>query len=285
MPDQGINPQLQIQHDLEHAVMEYADLWRRITGEWRASSTGNQVWLSYSANYLVSSSGYKWALDPFAMSARVANLPAPDYQADLAPLSLVLLTHEHNDHLDMALFKALSDLEIQWVIPGYLQGKIVREAALPSHRVITPVPGEWITTGPLRVLPFESLHMRVSHGVPETGYLVEHENMRWLFPGDIRNFDITRLHDFGRLDAAVAHIWLGKAHALDECPPLLNDFCEFFTWFQTERLIITHMNEFGRNETELWRKEHYELAKSEILRRRPGMRVEKALMGDRFDLG
>lgn len=284
MTDTLLERRDQNQRDLDHAVIGHADLWHRITGEWRASITGNQIWLTYSANYLCSSLGYKWALDPFAMSSRVANLTVPDYRSDLASLSMILLTHEHNDHLDLALINAMSDLDIIWVIPDYLQDKIAREVALPLGRVITPTPGEWITTGPLRVMPFESLHLRGNHGVPETGYLVQMKDQRWLFPGDIRKFDFPRLPSFGRVDAVVGHLWLGKGHAKDEHPPMLGDFCDFFTRFETERLIITHMYEYGRNETELWREEHYELVRSVINRLRPGMRVEKALMGDKIDL-
>ena len=117
-----------IQQDLERAAAGHADTWRRVTREWRESTEGNPAWLTYAANYLFSFAGYKWALDPFAMSSRVNNLAAPDYRTDLGSLSLIVLTHEHNDHLDLPLIHDLSDMDIQWVIPSYLQEKIGRES-------------------------------------------------------------------------------------------------------------------------------------------------------------
>ncbi len=284
MTDRIIERQRQIKQDIVRAAAGYTDLWRRIIREWRDSTAGSHLWLTYAANYLFSFDGFKWALDPFAISSRVANTPAPDYRVDLDSLSLVVLTHEHNDHLDMALVRALADLDIRWVIPPYLLGKIRREVSIPMDRVITPIPGEVIDIGPLQLLPFDSLHMRGGRGVAETGYLVRFSGKRWLFTGDIRTYDFGALPLFGRLDGVVAHLWLGKAQALADSPPLLGDFCDFFTSFETDRLIIAHMNEFGRDENDLWRETHFEVVSEAITQRRPGLRVEKALMGDRIDI-
>jgi len=265
-------------------VASYPGLWTRVIRAWRKSSIGNYAWLTYAANYFFSFNGFKWALDPFSMSYRVPGVPAPDYRQDLADLSLVALTHAHNDHLDMSLVKALVETPVLWVIPQYVLEKIEAEVKLPRERVIVPQAGEEIEFGPLRLLPFESLHMNGAHGVPETGYLVAFDGQRWLFPGDIRNYQFDRLPEFGRLDGVVAHLWLGKARAMEEIPPLLQTFCDFFESFDTSRLLITHLYEFGRDEREMWRASHFELVRKEIMRRNPAMQVEKALMGDRVKL-
>jgi hypothetical protein len=284
MPDRLSDRRTSIQHDLDQAIIAYAETWQRVTEEWQESSNGNHAWLTYSANYLVSCAGYKWALDPFAMSSRVPGVCAPDYQAGLAGLSVVLLSHAHNDHLDRNLITAIADTDVQWIIPHYVKEKLQEDLKLPAERVFTPIPGEMMQFGPLRLLPFESLHMRGAHGVPETGYLVEFSGKRWLFPGDIRDYDYARLPDFGRLDGVFAHLWLGKAGAMEESPTLLTDFCDFFNGFQTDRLIISHINEFGRDEKDLWRPQHFELVKIEMTRGNPHQRVEQALMGDCVDL-
>jgi hypothetical protein len=274
----------EIENDLTSARTGYGELWNRITSNWRDSTTGNHAWLTYSANYMLSCRGYKWALDPFSMSSRVGGVYAPDYLADLAPLSLVVLTHEHNDHLDLNLVRALMDADIEWVIPANMQELLKNAGALPGRRVITPAAGEAIVRGPIRLIPFESLHIHGKYGVPETGYLVEMDDARWLFPGDIRDYDRSRLLDFGRLDGTVAHLWLGKARALEEEPPLLQAFCDFHAGLGPEQLFISHMNEFGRDERDLWREEHFQQVKAALSQRKPNMRVEKYLMGDRMDL-
>ena len=273
-----------IEADLQRARTGYPALWRAVIEDWRESATGNHAWLTYAANYLFSCQGFKWALDPFAMSTRVSNILAPDYQTDLAPLSLVVLTHEHNDHLDLNLVRTLRETEVEWVIPVYVQEVLKKAHALPEHNVTTPAPGEEIKRGPLRLLPFESLHIHGKHGVPETGYLVETDGQRWLFPGDIREYDLSRLPDFGRLDGVVAHLWLGKARALDELPPYLDAFCDFFSGIPTEQLFITHLNEYGRDEKDLWGEAHFDLVRSVMFLRNPELRLEKYLMGDRMEL-
>jgi len=274
----------EIRRDLDEARVAYPELWQQVTRECRESTTGAYAWLTYAANYLFSFNGFRWALDPFSMSSRVAGVPAPDYRHDLADLSLVVLTHAHNDHLDLPLVSELAETRVQWVIPADVLEKIEAYVKLPLDHVIVPRSGEEIEYGPLRLLPFESLHMNGAHGVPETGYHITFNDQRWLFPGDIRNYQFERLPDFGRLDGVVAHLWLGKARAMDVEPPLLQAFCGFFNRFNTSRLVITHLNEFGRDEHEMWRENHFELVRKEIILLNPAIQVEKALMGDKVKL-
>lgn len=272
-----------IEDHLASARSGYQALWEMVITDWRASAAGSQAWLTYSANYLFSCEGYKWALDPLSMSSRVPGLSNPNYQDDLSALSLIALTHQHRDHLDIELLGALAEADVEWIIPAAVQEVLARERALPRKNVITPVPGEVISRGPLRLLPFDSLHFHGQHGVPETGYLVETNGARWLFPGDIRDFDQDQLPDFRALDGVVAHLWLGKACALDETPPFLQAFCDFFAGFGARQLFISHLNEFGRDETEQWRIEHYEMVRNTMTRLHPQLRVTGYLMGDRMD--
>lgn len=270
--------------NLAAASERYPLQWSTMLDEWNHSAAGNHAWMTYAANYLLSSSGYKWAVDPYVLSSRVAGLPDPDFAADLAQLSLIVLTHKHKDHLDLKLIKALQHTNVQWVIPENVFERLRELDIVPEGMITTPVPGQALRFGPIRLLPFDSLHLHGVHGVPETGYLLECGGCRWLFPGDIRAHDFDRLPDFGRLNGVFAHLWMGKARALDEEPPFFHAFCQFFTSFDTHRLVITHLNEFGRDETELWTEGHYEIAKCEIERLNPGLAVTKAMMGDRVDL-
>lgn len=272
-----------IAEDVKEARAGYAALWQRVITDWRSSTTGCHAWLTYSANYLFSCNGFKWALDPFSMSSRLAGLTTPDYVNDLAPLSLIVLTHAHNDHLDRGLIAALKYAPVEWVIPEAVQDILKQECELPDRGVITPTPGEEIIRDSLRLTPFESLHFNGGHGVPEMGYLVEMGTRRWLFPGDVREYNLQKLPRFGSLDGVVGHLWLGKARALEAPPPLLDAFCDFFNGFKSEQLFIAHLNEFGRDETEQWRVEHFEMVKAALLERAPQLCVSKFLMGDRMD--
>jgi hypothetical protein len=269
---------------LSAAHLHYQDLWARVSSEWQESRSGCQVWLTYAANYLLNCDGFKFALDPFSMGSRVPGIQPVDYLNDLHSLTLVLLSHEHNDHLDRELIKTLHQAEVTWIIPSHLQAFLRDAASLPNARILTPQPGQRLTVGPLTIIPFDSLHLNGQNGVSETGYLLECRGKRWLFPGDIRNYDSTRLPDFGPLNVVFAHLWLGKGGALEDPPPLLNEFCDFFAHFDADRVVVSHLYEFGRDERDLWTESHYLQVKEGILKRKPAMKVDLALMGTRIDL-
>lgn len=272
----------QLAVDTETRLIEekanYTALWAKLVAEWRSENSVDKAWLTYSANYLLYTAGVKWAIDPFALSSRVEGVPQPDYARDLQGLELVVLTHEHNDHLDRNLVNAVKDLPINWVIPGFLEQATIDAFQLPRERVITPVNGRPIQYRHLTLTPFNALHFRGVHGVPETGYLAEFNHKRWLFPGDTRTYDRSALPEFGDLDGAVAHLWLGKTAAQNFPPRLLEDFCAFFAGFKARRLVITHLYEHGRDASDLWTLEHFAKVQ-EYLQRKHGCVPEAALTG------
>lgn len=264
---------------VQSAAANNPALWERVTREWREAGSADKSWLTYSANYLFSTGGVKWALDPFSLSSRIKGVPAPDYARDLQGLELVLLTHEHNDHLDLNLLRSLRDQPFTWVIPGFLQPLVAEKVDLPAERILTPQVGSSFQYRNLTITAFDALHFHGRRGVPELGYLVESGSKRWLFPGDTRSYAHAQLPEFGRLDAVFAHLWLGKACALQPEPPQLEAFCEFYARFDTHRLIVTHLYEFGREADELWTLEHFKRVKA-VLDKRAGLVVERALTGD-----
>ena len=79
------------------------------------------------------------------------------------------------------------------------------------------------------------------------GYLIECCGRRWLVPGDTRTYDASQLPVFDEVDVLFAHVWLGRRSALLDEPPLLDDFCRFCLDLKPHQLILTHLNEFGRD--------------------------------------
>ncbi len=269
---------------IEQAKTAYPAIWDRIIAEWKSTVTGDHTWLTHSANYLLNTAGVRWALDPLALPARLPGLTSPDYARDLNHLQLIVLSHAHNDHLDQNLVSALQGLPLRWVIPEFMLDTVMKAASIPSERIIVPKPGSRICFEDLILTPFEGLHMRDQNGIPEMGYLAEFNGNRWLFPGDTRLFDYSRLPDFPHLDGVFAHLWLGKAGAQIDPPPLLEEFCTFYGAFNTRRLVITHLNEFGRDVTELWDETQYRSVVRVFRQNRPGIQVEMGLTGDKIDL-
>ena len=266
------------------AVAEYPHLWAHMISQWRQPGD-DRAWLIYAANYLFRTGGLRWALDPLTLRQRLPGAPEVD-PAGLRELSFVLLTHRHADHLDLDLIRALRPYPIRWVIPEFLLPQIIEQVGLLESQVSVPRPLQPIAIGNITITPFDGLHWEplpsaggTPRGVPAMGYLVEFSGRRWLFPGDVRNYDLRLLPDFGPLDGVFAHLWLGRGTALQDAPPLLEVFCAFFAHLPTRRLVVTHLHELGRLAEEYWDERHYQAVAARLHQLNPNLRVEPALLG------
>ncbi|RPJ21052.1 MAG: MBL fold metallo-hydrolase, partial [Chloroflexi bacterium] len=221
----------------------------------------DRVWLTYSANYLFRTQGIRWAIDPLTLNWRMKYAPRVNVARDLSNLSFVLLSHRHEDHLDLDLLSALRHLPITWVVPDFMLSMVIKGAGLCRENIIVPSALQPIELNGIRILPFNSLHWETTpdetrKGVPAVGYLVECKDKRWLFPGDIRTYDALQLPDFGFVDQLFAHLWLGRGCALMEEPPLMDAFRQFCFDLKPRRIILSHLNEFGRTADDFWDESH-----------------------------
>lgn len=270
-------------------VREYPALWQRMAAEWRSGAPDDQVWMLYSANYLLRTGGTLWAIDPFCLKSRIPETPEVDLRAGLRDLSFVLLTHHHADHLDLALIQALRDQPITWVIPDFLVDEVTRQTGLPRSRVIVPRVQEPLEIAGVGITPFDGLHFeylpgRPPRGVPALGYLAECKGRRLLFPGDTRSYAAGQLPQFGPVDWLFAHLWLGRGCALAPRPPLLEPFCQFFLDLQPRHIAITHLHELGRAPDDYWETAHFERVRERLAQLAPGLPVQSREMGERIEL-
>lgn len=243
------------------ASEHYPSLWSKMIAEWNQSDPRDRVWLTYSANYLLRTKKVRWAIDPLSLNWRLKDAPKVDVAGDLKDLSFVLLTHGHKDHLDLDLLTALRHLPIKWVVPEFILSKVLEQAGLPRENIVIPSPLAPIELSGIRILPFDGLHWETKpdgglKGVPAMGYLIDCDGRRWLFPGDTRTYNASQLPVFDSVDVLFAHVWLGRGSALLDEPPLLDDFCRFFLDLNPRRVILTHLNEFGRNADDYWDDTH-----------------------------
>ena len=93
-------------------------------------------------------------------------------------------------------------------------------------------------------------------GPPVMGYLAEFNGKRWLIPGDTRKDDANQLPSFGAVDGLFAHLWFGRSCALHSEPPLSDAFCQFCLDLSPRRILLTHLNEYGRDANEFWDLQH-----------------------------
>ena len=277
--------QAQIESRQAEAAAAYPTRWVKMTGEWRQAGD-DRAWLVYAANYLFRTGGVRWALDPLTLRQRVRWAPEANLNR-LSGLSFVLLTHRHADHLDYPLIRTLRQRPIRWVIPEAILPLVLERCGLPESQVIIPRPLEPLQIEGMRITPFEGLHWEppaaeggAARGVEALGYLVEWAGKRWLFPGDVRDYDLRKMPDFGRLDGAFAHLWLGRGGALLDQPPLLEAFCAFYAGLPARRLVVAHLHELGRQAEDTWNEEHYLQAAARLRQLAPGRPVQAARMGE-----
>mgnify|MGYP001593077570 CR=1 FL=1 len=278
------------------AIREYPNLWMKIIQEWRETSGQDAAWLIYSANYLLRTANVLWAVDPLILHTRLPEAATVDVTCDLEKLDFVLLTHNHADHLDLRLIEALKEYPIRWVIPEFMVERVIKSTGLSLEKIIIPAAGVPLDLLGIQILPFESAHWEIipnqhadgsapqRRGVPELGYLVEYGGKRWLFPGDIRCYDRSLLPQFPHLDVVFAHIWMGHSQAMLDDPPLLQDFCRFFSSFDAGRIILTHLDEFYRSPENLWDSRHADLISEYLREKSPALQVDTVWMGDRVSI-
>lgn len=251
---------------------------------WHQPGTEDRAWLMYAANYLFRTNRVHWAMDPLRLRHRLPQAPQADFAGDLERLSFVVLTHQHSDHLDLDLIRDLSRLPLVWVVPGFLLQWIRLKTDITLRQVIVPSPLQSFEIQGIRITPFDGLHWEQEangglRGLPAMGYLFEFNGKRWLFPGDTRTYDASRLPSFGPLDGLFAHLWLGRGCALQEAPPLTDAFSQFCLDLHPRRIVLTHLNEFGRDANDYWDESHAQMVASKIRGISPDIPVESARMG------
>ncbi len=244
----------------------------------------------YAANYLFRCGEIRWALDPILLSSRTQAESPTNTISDFERVNFIVFSHRHADHLDIPFLKSIASLNVPWVIPDFLIDELLTEVPLPVSRIIVPKPGEVIEIDGIKIHSFNGLHFEYEidditgktppRGVSSLSYLFEVNDSRWFFPGDIRTYHPKDLQDVGCVDGVVAHVWLGRKKALEEIPPLFLQFCNFFLKFQTRQILLTHLYEWGRPDSDLWTSRHAEQIISNIKHLNKDSKITYAKMGD-----
>lgn len=275
------------------AAQEYPAIYKRVIAEWKLDGE-DAFWLIYSANYLFRCGGVRWAVDPITLSSRFpVDFPSHP-EADFDKSDFIVLTHRHSDHLDKKLLKAISNINNPWVVPEFLLNELQKIVQLPDHRIIVPVPGKQLEIAGIKILPVEGSHWEKTddllapvtdlRGVPAYSYLFEAHNKKWFVPGDTRTYDPKQVPNLGHLDGVLAHVWLGRNGALKDPPPLLDQFCAYFLKFNSPKIVLTHLEEWGRLESDLWTNHHAKMITNKIEQESDTITVITAVTGNKVTM-
>jgi Beta-lactamase superfamily domain len=281
--DRLAEKQVQIRQYRDELVSRYPVLWQNIINEWKSPGP-DRTWLIYSANYLFRTGNVRWALDPLTLNWRLIDSTPKVDVSDLEKASFILLTHRHKDHLDLDLLSTLRYFPICWVIPEPLLEQVTAQTGISRENIIVPRPLQPLTLNGICITPFDGLHWETGsddtlRGVPSTGYLIEFNGKRWLFPGDTRTYKASQLPNFGHLDGLFAHLWMGRGYALHDSPSLLEPFCHFFASQLSSRIILTHLMELGREANDFWDISHAQKVISLYKARYRHLEISYALIG------
>lgn len=261
---------------LKEALFPTARLYDRIRKEFdedflRAVSVkekqeGTWLGLVHAASYLFSTKGYFWGMD-LAFRACYALSETPHRVAELlSDLKLMVITHGHRDHFEERTVRALAENDTLWLIPDFLEEKALA-FGLKRERIIFAKKDEPVTVGPLTFLPFESRHFRpvTKKGVKEYGYFVTAEGEPSLaFPGDIRDYADPSF-PFEKADVCFSHIWYSDDNRKEESYENVHPLAEFALHASEKKILLCHLYENGRPDHVMWRMEHAEKARKEIL--------------------
>ncbi|MBQ3074496.1 MAG: MBL fold metallo-hydrolase, partial [Clostridia bacterium] len=269
---------------LKKALFPTAELYDRIRREFDRSflqslsvkekREGTHLGLVHAASYLFNTQGYFWGMD-LAFRACYDLSETPHRVAELLKdLKLMVITHGHRDHFEERTIRALAENDTLWLIPDFLEEKAL-SFGLKKEKIILAKKDEPVTVGPLTFLPFESRHFRpvTGKGVREYGYYVTSPNQPSMaFPGDIRDYE-NPAFPFENADVCFSHIWYSddnrKVESLENVLPL----AKFALKASKKKIFLCHLYENGRPDHVMWRMEHAEKARKEILALSPETRV------------
>ena len=129
---------------------------------------------------------------------------------DVADIDLFFGSHDHADHIDRPLWRALARLgtKARFVVPDSVRESVVADTGLPPGQVLGMDDGDVRTIAGVRVAAVASAHERLERDASgrclALGFVLSAGGARMYHSGDCCVYDglQARLASFGRMDAA-----------------------------------------------------------------------------------
>jgi hypothetical protein len=203
----------------------------------------------------------------------------------LGDIDCMLLTHGHGDHMEKRTIRALSDTNINWIVPEFLVDNLL-SFGVRREKIISVRAGDEISVGPLSIRVLEGRHFRpeTKKGIDAVGYLISADKAPTLaFPGDIRDYSVAEGEELDA-DHCFAHVWLtDKALDPEMYIPKSREFAEFMLSKSRKSILLAHLYT-NRAEDKRWTIHHARVVCDAIWERSPETLVRVPRYGEIFDL-
>lgn len=276
---------------LDRTLAEYdchfEEWWRGIFSEYKGEER-DRLWLAGPSSYVFSLGGVRFGVDLQIRRACDLEKVAPTLAEDLAGLSFILITHQHDDHFCIPLLQRLRDTRVRFYVPFGMKEELIEEAGLRRENIVYLKSGDVIREGDVTVRAFTSPHLGAGADqsrFPELGYEISCARGRVLIPADVRDYSFAAYPDFGKVDLCLAHVW-GGDDALDAGAylPILRECADFFARFRAKEYFFAHLYEIGRPDLYMWHEGHAALVGEWIKKRLPDTRTAVPRIGEGYAL-
>ena len=123
------------------------------------------------------------------------------------------------------------------------------------------------------------------HGVPAYSYLFEAQNKKWFIPGDTRTYDPKQFHNMGHLDGLISPCLVGTERCIEGSSTTSGSSSAIISCrFNSSKIVLTHLDEWGREESDLWTNHHAEMITHKIRHESSNVTVTTAVTGDQVSM-
>jgi len=273
-------PQLSLTDVIAEYDRCFSERWHRIFNELPRQE--NRIWFAGPSAYVFSVSGVRFAVDLQIRRKKDFDAVLPSLLSDTAPLSFILITHQHDDHMCIPLMQTLKDTPIRWIVPHDTRADLLEESGIRKENLILIHPGERFEAGPVTAEAFFSPHVLPDdEPFPQCGYILTTPHGKILMPGDVRDYSYGSYPAFGEIDLCLSHLWAGNdALHPEKYLPMLEKFTRFSAQFHAKRYFLGHLYELGRKELYMWHEGHAAIAARNLRSLLPSCTVEVPPVGE-----